>query len=324
MLPSLTLGQRTFPLNLIQGPLAGISSAPFRLLATEYSAPAFAYTEMISCKTLIHAKETPLLLKKWEGEGPLGVQLSGTSPTELAEAVRIVTATGADLIDLNCGCPVNKIRRRGAGSALLSEAGKLFQLINAMKQNTHLPVSIKIRVDGDSPDRFNPDIARAITEAGTDFLIVHGRHWQDTYETPCRYEEIQYFVEALTIPVIGNGDIACEASLRAMLATGCAGAMLARATVGQPWLIGRLAATLSGQPFRVPTLEETGRLFLRHASLLSDFLGSERDAVRQTRKFCKYYARHQPWQAIFHAEVNQCDTLAGLGGFVQRYFIDKC
>ncbi len=140
-------------------------------------------------------------------------QLSGTDPVELGEAVKRVTDYGADLVDLNCGCPVKKIRGRGAGSRLLTNPGLLYQLITAMKANTHLPVSIKIRVDIEA-ERFNDEVIKVIKDSGVDFVTVHGRHWTQHYETPCRYDAIQYFVENLAIPVIGNGDVACLASLK--------------------------------------------------------------------------------------------------------------
>ena len=218
MIKPLTLGNTTFPVNLIQGPLAGISCAPFRSLTWRYSRPAFSCTEMISCKTIIHqplqAKQR--YISKDPAEGPVCFQLSGTDPVELAEAVKRVTAHGADLIDLNCGCPVKKIRSRGAGSKLLTNPTALYQLIRAMKENTHVPVSIKIRVDG-GDEKFNHEVAAVVSDAGADFLIVHGRHWTEHYETPCRYDAIAHFVQAVKIPVIGNGDVACVESLQRML-----------------------------------------------------------------------------------------------------------
>src|SRR5438046_2990689 len=178
MLTDLKLGNKTFPHNIIQGPLAGVSCAPFRLLTWLYSKPAFSCTEMISCKTILHqAKLSQRFLQRHPAEGPVCFQLAANNPKELAEATKRVTDLGADLIDLNCGCPVRKIRQKGSGSSLLSDSTKLFRLIRAMKENTHVPVSIKIRVDGGSGENFNQEIAQVVSEAGTDFLVVHGRHW---------------------------------------------------------------------------------------------------------------------------------------------------
>lgn len=179
-----------------------------------------------------------------------------------------------------------------------------------MKQHTAVPVSIKIRVESDKPDKFNAQIAQVVQDAGADFLIVHGRHWTEHYETPCDHRAIQFFVDALkTIPVIGNGDVACAASLKNMLATGCAGAMIGRAGVGQPWLIAKLTAELKGESFVMPALMQVGTMFIQHANELAALLGNETMAILQVRKLAKYYARMLPHKADFCLAVNACLTL---------------
>jgi len=314
MIQPLILGHKSFPNNIIQGPLAGISCAPFRVLATRYSQPAFSCTEMISCKTLIHQSEytQKRFITKYPEEGPVCFQLSANNSLELAEATRRVADYGADLIDLNCGCPVKKIRSKGAGSSLLTDPSKLYQLIRAMKDNTTLPVSIKIRVEGHSDYVFNQELATVVSDAGADFLVVHGRHWTEHYETPCNYEQIQFFVEALKIPVIGNGDIACINSLKKMLATGCAGVMIGRAGVGQPWLIQQLISEMSGKEFEPPSLTERIAIFTEHVTRLATLLESEKFALLQARKFAKYYLRDLKKSPKFCEFVNQCRNLEEL------------
>lgn len=277
---------------------------------------------MISCKTLIH--QPALSYQRYIGknpeEGPVCFQLSANNPAELAEATKRVTDYGADLIDLNCGCPVKKIRHKGAGSSLLTNATKLYQLICAMKNNTHLPVSIKIRVEGNSDEKFNGEIAKVVSDAGADFLVVHGRHWTEHYETPCQHDQIQFFVEQLKIPVIGNGDITCVDSLNKMFATGCAGVMIARAGVGQPWLIGKLIAEIRQEKFAVPTEKEIGRIFVEHVLQLAGLLNNEKFAILQARKFAKYYARNLVKKTEFCAAINQCDNLRDLDAICLSYF----
>lgn len=322
MINPLQLGNTTFPVNLIQGPLAGVSCAPFRRLTWRYSKPAFNCSEMISCKTILHQPLTALqrYIKIDPTEGPVCFQLSANDPAELAEATQRITAQGAHLIDLNCGCPVKKIRRKGAGSSLLTDPRKLYQLIIAMKQNTHLPVSIKIRVEGHTEEKFNAEIANVVTDAGADFLVVHGRHWTENYDTPCHYDNIQFFVEQLRIPVIGNGDIRCSASLKKMFATGCAGVMISRAGVGQPWLIGKLLAEAQQKEFTLPTLAEMSLMFLEHVTELSTLLESEKFAILQARKFAKYYARGLESKLEFCEAVNGCETLIKLEKICWQYF----
>ena len=317
----LTLGKKTFHSNLIQGPLAGISCAPFRLLTWQYSQPAFSCTEMISCKTIVHQLKFAQrrFIAKDPAEGPVCFQLSSSNPEELAEATKRVTDFGADLIDLNCGCPVKKIRRQGAGSSLLVNPAKLFQLITAMKNNTHVPVSVKIRVEGNSTDRFNQEIAQAVQEAGADFLIVHGRHWTEHYETPCNHEQIKFFVNEMNIPVIGNGDIADVDSLKKMLTTGCAGVMIGRAGVGKPWLIAELRAAMEQKPFSPPTSKEIGNALLQHVSQLATLV-SEKHAIIQARKFARYYGQHLENKNAWCAQMNACTTLAELKILCEDYF----
>lgn len=322
MIKPLTLGNTTFPVNIIQGPLAGISCAPFRRLTWRYSRPAFSCTEMISCKTIIHqpVQTKQRYIQKDAAEGPVCFQLSGVDPVEVAEAVKRVTEHGADLIDLNCGCPVKKIRNRGAGSKLLTNPAALYQLIRAMKDNTHVPVSVKIRVEG-GDEKFNHDVAQAVTDAGADFLIVHGRHWTEHYETPCRHDAIAFFVDTMKIPVIGNGDVACVNSLRQMLATGCAGVMIGRAGVGQPWLIGKLAAEMQNQHYVLPDNTEIRTVLLEHVQSLAALLSSEKFAVLQARTFAKYYARHLSQRAEFHHDVSQCHDLPAFTAVCERYLV---
>jgi tRNA-dihydrouridine synthase B len=318
----LTLGNKKFPINFIQGPLAGISCAPFRLLTWQYSKPAFSCTEMISCKTLLYQLKFAQrrFIVKDPDEGPVCFQLSSSEPRELAEATKRVTDFGADLIDLNCGCPVKKICRKGEGSSLLMDPTQLFELITAMKNNTHLPVSIKIRIEGNSKDRFNREIAKVVHEAGADFLTVHGRHWTEHYETPCNHEQIKFFVDEMNIPVIGNGDVADIDSLNKMLATGCAGVMIGRAGVGQPWLIAQLVAALQNKEFSPPSLKEIGDAFLQHVRQLAALLMSEAFAIIQARKFARYYARTMLNKLEFCAHMNVCEDFATLQKICSNYF----
>jgi len=322
MLKPLKLGKLTFPINIIQGPLAGVSCAPFRKITWRYSQPAFSCTEMISCKTLLYqsAFSQKRFIKIDPEEGPVCFQLAGNNAKELAEATRIVTAQGASLIDLNCGCPVKKIRRKGAGSSLLQNTILLYQLIKAMKDNTTVPVSIKIRVDGNSNDSFNREVATIIKDAGADFLVVHGRHWTENYETLCHYSDIEFFVNELNIPVIGNGDISCIDSLKKMLATGCAGVMISRAGVGQPWLIRQLIEEMQQKIFSLPANSEIGSMFLQHITELAILLNNETFAIIQARKLAKYYGRYLKTKSMFYTAVNHCSNLQELKNICIEHF----
>ncbi|HEX2549270.1 MAG TPA: tRNA-dihydrouridine synthase, partial [Gammaproteobacteria bacterium] len=145
-------------------------------------------------------------------------------------------------------------------------------------------------------------------------------HWTERYDAPCRYEQIQFFVEALNIPVIGNGDISDAESLRQMFLTGCAGVMIGRAGVGQPWLIKKLMAELKGESFIAPSAKEIGEMLLLHTQGLIDLLESERLAIFAARKFAKYYGRLMRDLNIFISEINQCEGFVDFRRVVLSYF----
>ncbi len=317
----LTIGKLTFPSNIIQGPLAGWSCAPFRLLTWQYGRPAFSCTEMISCKALLRQPKLSQqrYIFKDPNEGPVCFQLFGCDADELAEATRIVTACGADLIDLNCGCPARKVRRQGAGSQLLSDVGALYKLLRAMKQSTHLPVSAKIRVEGNSNEKFNASVAAMLNDSGVDFVVVHGRHWTERYNAPCHYDQIQFFVEQLKMPVIGNGDVACINSLNKMFATGCAGVMIARAGVGRPWLISELVAQDNHEGFSSPSPSAIAAIFIEHVQKLAAMLGNEKSAVLQARNLAPHYARGLSGKREFCDAINRCDNLQDFINLCARY-----
>ena len=323
MIKPLHLGNKIFSNNIIQGPLAGFSCAPFRLMTWKWSHPAFSCTEMISCKALLRQPKLAYhrYIVKSQEEGPICFQLFGNDPKELAESTKIVTDCGADLIDLNCGCPVKKVRKQGAGSSLLTDATLLYKLITAMKQSTHLPVSIKIRVEANSNEKFNTEIANVVRDAGADFLIVHGRHWTEGYNIPCHYDQIQFFVEALKIPVIGNGDVNCINSLKKMFTTGCAGVMIARAGIGRPWLIGKLIAEMNNEVFVLPSTTEIGTILIEQTEGLITLLGSEKFGILQGRTLAHHYARGLPNRKEFYNAIITCDNLNKLKELCAQFFV---
>lgn len=322
LIKPLQLGQLTLPSNIIQGPLAGYSCAPFRVLTHKYGNPAFCVTEMISAKDLIHRNPKPKrYLGKDPREGRLCYQLSGDDPKFLAEATALVSAHGADLIDLNCGCPVNKIRAKHAGSKLLTTPEKIYALVKSMKANTEAPVSIKIRVSGDVADHNDHAVIDAAELAGVDYIIVHGRHWSERYDVPCRYDAIRDIVQLAKVPIIANGDVEDYSSLKRIFeTTNCAGVMVARATVGKPWLFQEWYAEENHQAFLSPSPKEVGAIFQEHLHDLIT-LETERFAVLQARKFAKYYADCLPNKLEFTIAMQKVITEKGFVSLIDKFFL---
>ncbi|MDQ2993852.1 MAG: tRNA-dihydrouridine synthase family protein [Pseudomonadota bacterium] len=321
MVKPLKMGQHTFPSNLIQGPLAGYSCAAMRVQTWAFSQPAYCSTEMVSATHLVYAKKMPQrYIERDPSERALCFQLSAEDHEILAQAVQKVNRLAPEIIELNCGCPVGKIRRKGAGSKLLSDPDRLKRLISALRRNTQAAISVKIRVSGESQDQDDLAIAKIAEEEGADALVVHGRHWTEAYDQPCRHAQIQRLVSAVTIPVIGNGDVHDIDSLSLMLKTGCAGVMIARASMGQPWLFSELQAKLLQQEFLRPNAVQIGEVFINHVERLA-VLDSDFRAVLQARKMGKYYSRNVIASSqAFNLQLMKCSTLEDFIQLVREHF----
>lgn len=282
-----TIGSRTFANRLIQGPLAGFSCAPFRQLYYRYTPPAYCVSEMMSAHDVVHKHQpNSRYLCRAPEEKILCYQLSGHDPDIVSQAAIRVQALGADLIDLNCGCPKTKIRKKGAGSALLDKPARLLDIVRAVRRIITIPFTVKIRLTGDASD---VALAIDLEQTGADAVIVHGRRWIDDYDKPCDLQQIAAIKRALTIPVIANGDIADHASLfRAFEITGCDAYMIARAGSGKPWLYQQLLSPID-ERVNIEHAERT-HCFMTHLYGLAN-LESEHQAVLQSKSLVRYYFR---------------------------------
>ncbi|WED42761.1 tRNA-dihydrouridine synthase family protein [Legionella cardiaca] len=283
----LTIGSLRLEHRLIQGPLAGFSCAPFRELFSTYTPPAYCVSEMISAHDLLykHKLHSRYLFRSPE-EKLLCYQIAGNDVTTMAQASAHLEGIGADLIDINCGCPKTKIRKKGAGSALLEEPQRLIDIITAVRQNITIPLTVKIRIQGNAADI---DLVKRIEEAGANAIIVHGRHWSVDYEQPCNLQQIASIKQAITIPVIANGDIFDKQTLsQAINISGCDGYMISRAGTGKPWLYESL---LSGNEIFLDN-NQLKFLFMNHlmglAKLEDDF-----KAMLQSKSLFRYYFKNR-------------------------------
>ena len=312
-----------FSRKIVQAPLAGYSCAPFRKLAHQWGKPDFCYTEMLSAQHIYSgAQQRKRYMYKDPNEGKLCVQLAADYPEALAFAGKKVVDWGADLVDLNCGCPQPKIRKKYYGSKLLSDSKRIYQLILALKDAVDVPVLVKIRVDSYSQDNFNQDVAKSIQDAGADAVAVHGRHWTHDYDIPVSYHDIAAIKRAVSIPVIGNGDVTDVSSARALFdATGCDAIMIARASVGQPWLFEKIHQQLLGNHYEEPSIKMIGDIFLKHVQGLIALEG-EKVALLQSRKLGKYYARNRFAQESFLQAMTQVSSYIELKTLVYRHFIN--
>jgi|GEM_PF-404930 len=282
-----SIGKLTLAHRLIQGPLAGFSCAPFRRLFSQFNAPAYCVSEMISAQDVLHKhEEQGRYLFRAPDEGLLCYQLSGREPDVMAAAASKLEALGANLIDINCGCPKNKIRKKGAGSALLEQPDRLVDIIKHVRAAIVCPLTVKIRIQGGSLDA---DLAQRLADAGADALIVHGRRWTEDYDIPSNLQQIARIKRAVGIPVIVNGDIKDLTSLNtAFSETGCDAAMIGRAGTGKPWLY----QSLLNNDHTPVSLTERIQLFLTHLQGLAA-LENEYQAVLQSKSLVRYYFREE-------------------------------
>jgi tRNA-dihydrouridine synthase B len=315
---SIKLGPVILPNNIVQAPLAGYSCAPFRAITWRYGRPGFCTTEMISAKHLVKSgSRQQRYLGKHPEEGLLCYQFAASDPNTLGQATALVSEHyNADMIDLNCGCPVGKIRAKGTGSRLLADPEKIYQLARAMKQNTDGAVSIKIRIAGEIGDHDDLAVIDAAQNAGVDFITVHGRHWTERYDVPCDFSSIKKIVDYATVPVFANGDVEDRASLQAISdATGCSGVMIGRASVGQPWLF----SALTEEGFSAPSLNEVGNIFLEHIDGLIQ-LQDEKLAILQSRRLAKYYGRPLTQRKEFTISMQQAESRNEAERLIKEYF----
>lgn len=315
----LKIGTLELKHNLIQAPLAGISSAAFRVLFSRFERPAYAATEMISSLDLLGRKKLDSrYIQRFKNEGLLCYQLSGKCPNVLAEAVALVDSLGADLIDLNCGCPKSKIRTKGCGSAHLDNPKRLRELVSAMRSATKLPLTVKIRTSGSQDDNAYIDAAKVIQDCGADALIVHGRHWRDGYEINNNHAQIALVKKNLSIPVIANGDIdSLEELNKCFEETGADGAMIGRGAIGRPWIFSELLGTFEGVSFR-----EKLQCFNQHITDLIMLEKSEYIALLQARRFLKHYFINEISKDDL-TSFYQFDTLNELLASIEKYEAKK-
>ena len=323
MLKPLQIGKKQFHSNLIQAPLAGVSCAPFRELVWQFGGVAYCCTEMLSVHHIVSGVDrSPRYNTRSPKEENLCWQLSGNKPDMLARASERAIAAGADVLDLNCGCPQPKIRKKNCGSKLLADEKLLSQLVKAMRQDENIPVTVKMRIDAGHGEFCDISVAQILEAAGADAIIVHGRHWSHDYDVAAQFEAIANIVSAVNIPVIGNGDITDAKQLSHLFSqTHCAGFMIARASVGQPWLFQQISCELQNKPFQLPTSFEIGELFLQHVRGLVQ-LDGEKLAVFQSRKLGKYYARSIENKIEFLNRLYETNTISSLEEIVQDYFRD--
>jgi nifR3 family TIM-barrel protein len=319
MRKTLYIGSLQLNNNLILAPMAGLTNLPMRLLARSCGA-ALTFTEMVSVNGLVReGKKTFELLRRVPEDRPLGIQIFGDDPQLLAEGARLVEPYG-ELIDINMGCPVRKVVGNGAGSALLREPAKVAAILKAVRKATALPLTIKIRTGWVAEEQSFLEIGRIAEAEGVDAVTLHPRSRAQMFEGHADWTRISALKGALSIPVIGSGDIFRAADVPAMLEqTGCDGVMIARGGLGNPWIFREALALLEGVEPVPPTPGEKLATARRHLELFIQMSG-EHTALREMRKHLSWYAKGLPGAAHFRNMINRIEGKEPLVAAMREFF----
>ena len=290
---------------MILGPMAGVTDLPFRLLCREMGA-ALAYTEMVSAKAVLYKnRNTKELLRTCEADAPLGLQLFGSEPEVVAQAAAMLEDGPWQIIDFNMGCPVPKVVGNGEGSALMRDPLLAGRIIEALAGAVRKPVTVKIRKGFDEEHVNAPELAHILQESGAAAVTVHARTRQQFYRGQADWKVIAAVQDAVTIPVIGNGDVTCyEDAERMRQETRCDGVMVARAACGNPWVFERRTGD-------APGLQEMRDMMRRHLMLQIELRG-ERQGVLEMRKHLAWYTKGLRGGAAFREAVNKTEALPGM------------
>ncbi|GAB2496858.1 tRNA dihydrouridine synthase DusB [Arenimonas alkanexedens] len=315
------IGPHRIEPRVVLAPMAGVTDKPFRMLCKRLGAGLCVSEMTISNPKLWHTNKSQHRMDHSGEPDPISVQIAGTDPAMLAEAARYNVDHGAQLIDINMGCPAKKVCNTWAGSALMRDEALVARILSAVVAAVDVPVTLKIRTGWAADQKNALSIARIAQDSGIASLAVHGRTRDQHYTGQAEYDTIAAVKTALQIPVLANGDIdSPEKAAFVLRYTGADAVMIGRAAQGRPWIFREIAHYLAtGEKLAAPTLQEVRDVLLGHLAHLHLFYG-EVAGVRIARKHLGWYAKDRPENAAFRAVVNRADSADGQLALTRDYF----
>ena len=320
----LRIGAASVDPPLILAPMAGITDRDFRLAIRRLGGCGLVSMEFISSEGLVRQRPSTLRMLHFVAEErPIAVQIYGSEPERMAAAARVVEEIGADICDINMGCPANKVLKGCAGAALMADLPRAREIIRTVRAAIRLPLSVKFRVGMRDGDRAYLELARICEGEGAQAVTLHARSAQQQFSGRAAWEHIARLRGAISLPVIGNGDVGTPEDARRLMAeTGCDGVMIGRASLTNPWIFRQTAALLAGEAGREATLDERHRLISWHFAAVLD-REDERTALHKLRKFTGWYTHGLPDGKLLRRRLSELPTAAAVATAVEEFFAQR-
>ena len=322
------IGSVTLSSPFAIAPMAGMTDSAFRRLVKRRGGCGLVVTEMVSSEGLVRGIDRTLEYAEYtEEERPVSIQIFGGDPEKMAAAAQIVEGMGADVVDVNMGCPVPKIAKHNAGCSLMREPEHAARVIDAMTKAVKIPVTVKMRAGWNDADRNAPELARMVEQAGAAAVAIHGRTAAQSYAGTADWDLVAQVAEQLTIPVFGSGDCVEPEQIVDRTQRGVEGVLVGRGVLRNPWILAQAADLTAGRPARTVTMEDRGRFLLDYIELLMDervdesrALTHDRWVVNKLRALATYYTKGLENGSHLRTAINSAPSLIELCEIVERFF----
>lgn len=338
------VGSLELPSPFVVAPMAGMTDTAFRRLVKRHGGCGLVVTEMVSSEGLVRGIDRTLEYAEYtEEERPISIQIFGGDPPKMAQAARIVRDMGADIVDVNMGCPVPKIAKHNAGCSLMREPEHAARVVEAMVGAVDIPVTVKMRAGWTDSDRNAPTLARMVQDAGASAITIHGRTAEQSYNGHADWELVSRVARDLRIPVFGSGDCVEPEQIVERMKTGVSGVLVGRGVLRNPWILAQAADLVAGVEARTVTMRERGQFLLDYIDLLLDqrdlepegfrhvapgglqmsapATGHERWVINKLRALCAWYSKGLDSGSHLRVAVNRAESVAQLRQIVEDFFI---